>query len=148
MSLYPSGLHLRGKPARLTWAQGLIAETIAHSDGLQTVDARAQGLETRLRRLWRTLDETAVANRGSQAIVRGLEQVTHELGALEIDFDDWQVLYRQILQVGRAIGGQRQLLDAEATARAAGSIAKPPSLPLPFGIAGVRRPEWPQSRDL
>ncbi len=66
--------------------------------------------------------------------------MTHELGALEIDFDDWQVLYRQILQVGRAIGGQRQLLDAEATARAAGSIAKPPSLPCRSGSRAFAGP--------
>ena len=44
-----------------------------------------------------------------------IEQISGDLGRLEVDFADWQVLYRQILQVGRAIQGQRQLMDLEAT---------------------------------
>ena len=56
--------------------------------------------------------------------MRTLEQVSGELARLPVDFDDWQVLYRQILQVGRAIHGQRQLMDLEA-AKAERSAGKP-----------------------
>jgi hypothetical protein len=28
-----------------------------------------------------------------------------------LSFDDWQVIYRQVLQLGRALGGERQILE-------------------------------------
>lgn len=118
MSLYPSGLLLRGVAGRLTWAHGLIAETVAHTAGLQTTDPKAQGLERRLRRVWESYDagQREAAGSSTRALEIRLDQITSELGQLDVAFDDWQVLYRQILQVGRVIQGQRQLLDAKAAA--------------------------------
>jgi hypothetical protein len=114
LSLYPSGLLLRGKASSVTWAHGLIAESVVHTDGLQTVDPKAQALEKRIRAVWKTYDTTPPQIAGSQNLVRTLEQISGELARLPVDFDDWQVLYRQVLQVGRAIHGQRQLMDLEA----------------------------------
>jgi hypothetical protein len=114
LSLYPSGLLLRGKASSVTWAHGLIAESVVHTDGLQTVDPKAQALEKRLRSVWKTYDTAPPQILGAENLVRKLEQISGELARLPVDFDDWQVLYRQILQVGRAIHGQRQLMDLEA----------------------------------
>jgi hypothetical protein len=111
MSLYPSGLVLSGRPKRLTWAHGLIAESVVHTDGLQTTDPQAQALERRLRPLWKAYDR-APAERGGHPVLAGeLDRIARELHTLQVDWDDWQVLYRQILQLGRAIAGQPQLLD-------------------------------------
>ena len=44
LTLYPSGLVMRGNPARLTWAHGLVAEAVVHTEGLQTTDPKAQAL--------------------------------------------------------------------------------------------------------
>ncbi|HVY38994.1 MAG TPA: phage holin family protein [Polyangia bacterium] len=115
MSMYPSGVMLRGKPRQLTWAHGLIAETVVHTDGIQTSAAQAQALERRLREIWYRYDQGAKTAAESQRLARVLDDVTRELGKLEVEFDDWQVLYRQILQVGRAIHGERQLMDQEAS---------------------------------
>jgi hypothetical protein len=115
LSLYPSGLLLRGKAKQLTWAHGLVAESVLHTEGLQTVDPKAQVLEKRLQRLWKSYDEAPAKNKSSADLDQELDQVTHDLGALEVDFDDWQVLYRQVLQVGRAIHGHRQLMDLGAS---------------------------------
>ena len=57
----------------------------------------------------RPTTRTPTKNKELRDLDQKLDQVTHDLGALEVDFDDWQVLYRQILQVGRAIHGHRQL---------------------------------------
>jgi hypothetical protein len=114
VSLYPSGLLLRGKAQSVTWAHGLIAESVVHTEGLQTVDPRAQSLEKRIRRVWKTYDTAPPQIVGAENLVQALEQISGDLGRLQVDFDDWQVLYRQILQVGRAIHGQRQLMDLEA----------------------------------
>ena len=111
MSLYPSGVLLRGRRARITLAHGLIAETVVHTDGLQTSDAKAQDFERQLRRLWKAYDVRRHAN--AKVLMARLSAMTHDLGALDVDFDDWQVLYRQLLQVERAIRGQRQLMDDE-----------------------------------
>ena len=115
LSLYPSGLLLRGKANSVTWAHGLVAESVVHTDGLQTIDPKAQALERRIRRVWKTYDTAPPQIVGAENLVQALEQISGELARLQVDFDDWQVLYRQILQVGRAIHGQRQLMDLEAT---------------------------------
>ncbi len=114
LSLYPSGLVLRGKPALLIWAHGLVAEAVVHTAGLQTTDPKAQALERRLRPLWRSYDDLDPTRRAKSAdLGHELDQITLELRTLQVDWDDWQVLYRQILQLGRAARGERQLLDAE-----------------------------------
>ncbi len=114
LSLYPSGALLRGRKNKVTWAHGLIAETVVHTDGLQTVDPKAQALEVDLRRLWKIYDENPSAHAGSPRLLSRIDEITHALGELAVPFDDWQVIYRQILQVERAIRGERQLLDDEA----------------------------------
>jgi hypothetical protein len=111
MSLYPSGLVLRGRAKRLTWAHGLIAESVVHTDGLQTTDPAAQALERRLRPLWKAYDRAPAERAGHQGLAGELDRIARELRTLQVDWDDWQVLYRQILQLGRAIAGQPQLLD-------------------------------------
>jgi hypothetical protein len=113
LTLYPSGLVLRGNPARLTWAHGLIAEAVVHTEGLQTTDPKAQALEQRLRPLWRSYDRDPAGRARSGDLARELEPLTRELRTLQVDWDDWQVLYRQILQLGRAAHGELQLLEAE-----------------------------------
>jgi hypothetical protein len=114
LSMYPSGILLRGQKDKVTWAHGLIAETVVHSRGFQTSDAKAQALEKELRALWKIYDENPTAHAGSSALSGRLREITRALGALPVAFDDWQVLYRQILQVERAIRGERQLLDDQA----------------------------------
>jgi hypothetical protein len=112
ISLYPSGLVLHGRPERLTWAQGLIAESVVRTAGLQTTDARAQDLERRLRALWEQYDRDPAVRTIDGGVARELQLVTRDLRTLQVDWDDWQVLYRQILQLDRALHGEQQLLDA------------------------------------
>jgi hypothetical protein len=113
LTLYPSGLVLRGKTARLTWAHGLVAEAVVHTEGLQTTDPKAQALEQRLRPLWRSYDLDPARSAASAHLAMELDRVTRDLRTLQVGWDDWQVLYRQILQLGRAAHGERQLLDVE-----------------------------------
>jgi hypothetical protein len=115
LSLYPSGVLLRGQKDHVTWAHGLIAETVVHTDGLQTTETGAQELERQLRRLWKVFDENPTAHARSPQLLERLGEVTRDLGRLAAPFGDWEVLYRQILQVERAIRGERQLLDDEAS---------------------------------
>jgi len=119
ISLYPTGLVLSGRSDRLTWAHGLIAESVVRTAGLQTTDPKAQALEQRLRALWKRHDahracgSTDDADDGDTDISCDLNQITRELRTLQVQWEDWQALYREILQLDRALLGQRQLLDAE-----------------------------------
>jgi hypothetical protein len=114
MSLYPSGLLLRGHPERLTWAHGLIAEAVVHTDGLQTMEPRALALERRLRPLWRRYDADPAASSRDQVLLREIDRATRDLKTLQVGWDDWQVLYRQILQLARAVHGEHPLLEGDA----------------------------------
>jgi hypothetical protein len=112
ITLYPSGVLLRGKAERLSWAHGLIAEAVVYTDGLQTSDARAQALEERLRPLWKHHHDGAGDDAASAELSTEIEPIASELRNLQVDWDDWQILYRQILQLDRVLHGRRQLLDA------------------------------------
>ena len=122
MSLYPSGLLLRGAPDRLAWAHALIAESVVHTEGLQTMEPKAQALERRLRPLWRRYDVDPAGARNDQVLLRELDRATRDLKALQVGWDDWQVLYRQVLQLARAVHGEPPLLEGE-----------PPAWPAPLG---------------
>jgi hypothetical protein len=114
LSIYPSGVLLRGARKSLSWAHGLIAETVVHTDGLQTNDPNAQKIERQIRELWKVYDRDPVAHAGSARLTGRIADMTHDLGALDVEFDDWQIVYRQLLQIERAVRGNRQLLDDEA----------------------------------
>jgi uncharacterized membrane protein YqjE len=113
ISFYPSGAILRGEPQKTTWAHGLIAEAVVQSAGLQTTDPAAQDLERQIRRIWRLLNDEPVAHVHSARLLGRAHEISNDLGTLNITFDDWQVIYRQILQLERALSGQPQLLDAK-----------------------------------
>ena len=74
-------------------------------------------MERWLHRLWKIYDENPFKHKDSPELRLRLDQLTRDLAELDVSFDDWQVLYRQILQVERAIRGQRQLMDVGASKR-------------------------------
>jgi hypothetical protein len=118
LSLYPSGVLLRGRGQRLTWAHGLIAEAAVRTDGLQTVDPAAQDVERQIHRVWRLYEENPVAHRASPHLLGRVQEMTGDLGRLDVPFDEWQLLYRQLVQLDRELRGTSQLIDRTAPAEA------------------------------
>jgi hypothetical protein len=112
VSFYPSGVLLRGKPQRTTWAHGLITEALLRTDALQSADPKAQAIEKEIRRLWKAFQ--TISNRGTAEAAESVQTIVRELGELNVEFDDWQVLYRQMLQLGRTMRGERQLFEQRA----------------------------------
>jgi len=115
VAFYPSDILIRGEKARAGWAHGLLAEALAHGAGLQTFDAEAQDLERQIRSVWRVYDENPRAHRGSPLLVSRVHDIGRALGTLTVDYDEWQVLYRQTLQLARALEGEPQLLQSLAS---------------------------------
>jgi hypothetical protein len=112
VSFYPSGVLLRGKPQKTTWAHGLVTESLLGTDALQSADPKAQEIEKKIRRFWKALPGGPLrrASHGGENV----EEIARDLGQLDVEFDDWQVLYRQAIQLGRSVRGERQLLEQRA----------------------------------
>jgi hypothetical protein len=111
ISFYTSGVLLRGKGQHLTWAHGLIEEVAVHSDGFQTTSPKAQELERHVRHIWKVFDQHPAAHRGSHRLRSSLEDLAKQLAKLDVEYEDWNVIYRQLLQLDRALKGDPQLLE-------------------------------------
>ncbi len=111
VSFRPRAIVLTGKRSKVYWARGVITEVLAHSDGLQTVAPAAQELERLIHRVWLVHDEIAdnAPNRGR--LLEMVDRIARRLGGVDVGLDDWQVLYRQLMQVERAVRGQGQILE-------------------------------------
>ena len=135
LALYPSGLLIRGLPAALAVAQGLIVEGVSDLEVWQTSDSRAQALERRIAQAWSQIRVGGA--RPSDPAHRGaLREITGAIAALPVDYDDWQIVYRKALQLGRALDGRPQLLE--------GLVSRELSTPTPDGCEPSR---WPARND-
>lgn len=126
LAFYPSDILIRGEKGHTAWVHGLLAEQLARSAGLQTFDARAQDLERQIRQVWRVYDEDPVRHRGSKVLNSRVKEMAEELQELPVDYEDWQVLYRQLVQLDRAIDGERQILESLNTKEEQSMIPEQP----------------------
>ena len=115
VALYPNGLLLRGPKLLVARAHALISEALSHSHALQTTDAKAQDLEQRIHSLWEQLDRDPVGQVNSEPLLQAMTKIAHDLSMSQLPFEDWQVVYRQMLQLDRELHGQPQLIDSQPT---------------------------------
>jgi len=85
MTLHPMDLSLLGRSKTLSRARGAIVRELTFTDAYQTWSKEAQALEDRLMK----------AARGEA----DLDAVGAELSEREFDFEEWEILYRLLLQV-------------------------------------------------
>jgi hypothetical protein len=113
--VYPMDLLISGTPGHVMRARAAMASRLMTSAAHLTVSAEAQGIEDRVTRLARgaTLDAEPAFD---DASADELTAIDHLLATVEIPYDEWEVLYRQRLQVERD-------LRARAMARQAPAIA-------------------------
>ena len=112
LAFYPSDILIRGEKGHTAWTHGLLAEQLARSAGLQTFDPRAQELERQVRQVWRVFDEDPIRHRHSKVLNGRVKEIAAELEELEVEYSDWQVVYRQLVQLARAIDGEQQILES------------------------------------
>jgi uncharacterized membrane protein YqjE len=113
VNLNPNELLLRGKPDRVLRAQTLAQEVIAPRAALMTTDARARDLERQIKRVWSVYAEDPAQHRGARALVARVHEVARELSRSDLPFDEWQIVYRELLQLDRALRGEPPLLVQE-----------------------------------
>lgn len=109
-TLHPSSLLLRGPESSTTLAHGLIVESLTPCEAFQATDPEAQEIESEIRRIWQVLEENPRAHRNSRMLASRLHDLSEKILHLEAPWDDWQTVYRKVLQLGRALGGEPQLL--------------------------------------
>jgi len=112
LALYPNALLLRGPVEDSARAHVLVVEALTgRPDMFQTGSAEAQDLERQIQRVWAAYRREPEAHRDAWALRSRLKAMTAEMAQLPLPFDEWQVVYRQILQLERAISGRPQLLE-------------------------------------
>jgi hypothetical protein len=111
VTFYPSGLLLRGRRGEAARAHALVDERLTHSPAVQTTVPAAQEVEREIRRVWAQFDEDPAGNAGSKALLARLDRLAAEARALDLTYADWQILYRELLQLGRALQGEEPLIE-------------------------------------
>ena len=102
---------LRGKPQAVGQARALAAEVYGPRPVIQTFHPDARDLESHLKRVWSIYLEQPRAHRRSGVLDRRLHELAAGLAAKNLPWDEWQIIYRLLLQLDRALRGQEPLLE-------------------------------------
>jgi len=110
VAVNPNDITIQGRKDKAARAHALLSEEATLGPGLQAVDASAQAIEKKLKDLWSVYARRPRSHEGSAILARRLSAVGQELETTYLTFEDWQILYREILQMERAMEGRRQAL--------------------------------------
>ena len=92
-------------------------QALTDAPAYQTFDPGAQDIERQIRSVWAVFRQNPAAHVGAARLEARLDDIARAIRELPVDYEEWQVVYRQALQLDRALRGAPQLL--EATVRAA-----------------------------
>lgn len=111
--IYPMDLLISGKPGLVARARAAMASRLTTSAAHLTISAEAQAIEDRLAALARPLPETPdIPRRFDDAVAAEFTTIDEQLATLEIPYEEWEVLYRQRLQVERDLRAGAMAGDA------------------------------------
>ena len=113
--LHISGLSLRGSEQDTAWAHGLLVEALTDAPAYQTFAPGAQDIERQIRSVWAVIRQNPAAHEGAPRLEARLQEIAREIRELPVGYEEWQIVYRQALQLGRALRGEPQLLSATVT---------------------------------
>ena len=144
--IYPMDVLISGRPTAVARARAAIASRLTTSHAHLTVSAEAQAIEDRLTALARH-DKAAPRPTFGEAAEAELDAIDQSLAMLELPYDEWEVLYRQRLQVERDLRAASMaesrapdvVTDAErVVASVAGALADPDTVASLDNAAGWR----------
>ena len=95
--LHPSDMVISGRPASASRARAIIAQHLPFTRAYLTWDAEANAIEDALRRVWESVQDGA----SSDALAR-LRVLETRMEQLALPYEEWEVLFRQKLQVERS----------------------------------------------
>ena len=129
VAVLPNETVLRGKPKALARAQALCSEVYGPRPAIQTFNAQAQALEKQIKRVWSVYRESPLRHRDSVPLRARVDEIARDLSRSDdLPWDEWQLVYRLLLQLDRALRGATPLLSRSKE----GLMPKEPEkLPLP-----------------
>jgi putative superfamily III holin-X len=111
VTVLPNETILRGKPVLVGRARALCSEVYGPRPIIQTFDANARLIEAHAKRVWAIYCEQPRAHRNATVLQARVTELAAELSRLNLPWDDWQIIYRLLLQVDRALRGDEPLLQ-------------------------------------
>lgn len=99
--IYPMDILISGKPDDVTRARAAMASRLTTSAAHLTVTAEAQAIEDRLTALAKGSGDTEHPPRFDEAAAAEFAAIDEELATIRVSYEEWEVLYRQRLQVER-----------------------------------------------
>ena len=102
---------LRGVPVVVGQARALCTEVYGTRPIIQTFDAGARDLEWHAKRVWAIYLEQPDAHERSDVLEHRVTELSAQLSRLNLPWDEWQIIYRLLLQVDRAVHGDEPLLE-------------------------------------
>ncbi len=99
--IYPMDLMISGKPELVARARAAMASRLTTSAAHLTVSAEAQAIEDRLTALGNGSGDTKHPPRFDGAAAAAFGEIDETLATIVIPYEEWEVLYRQRLQVER-----------------------------------------------
>jgi hypothetical protein len=97
VTLHPADLVVEGKEADVAHVRARLAEQLAFSHAHLTWTKEGNEVEDRIHAVW-----DAVQAGGGAHVLGRLRAIEEDLGRLEIQYEEWEVLFRAILLVERA----------------------------------------------
>ena len=119
--IYPMDLLISGKPRLVARARAAMASRLTTSAAHLTISAEAQAVEDRLATVARPPTATPdLPPRFDDAAAAEFAAIDEQLSALDIPYEEWEVLYRQRLQVERDLRAGAMAGDAVVGAETPG----------------------------
>jgi hypothetical protein len=112
--VYPSDLAINGTRSTVSRARAAIAAKLTESPAYLTTTAEAERVEDDIRKLALDMQPSETTPVSPERLQTRLAELDGKLAGLAIDFDEWETLYRERLQVERNLLAHRAESGDEA----------------------------------
>lgn len=110
VTVLPNETILRGKPDLVARARALCEEVYGPRPVLQTFGADSREIELHAKRVWSIYAAQPRAHRRAAMLETRVSELAAELARKNLPWDEWQIVYRLLLQLDRALHGDEPLL--------------------------------------
>jgi hypothetical protein len=135
--VYPSDIAISGTKDFVARARAAIASRLTDAPAYMTTTEEAERLEDQLRDVAGRV-ESASGDPGAEDALRSrLDAIDQGLATITVDFEEWQTLYRERLQVERRILARRAEPARGTDSTAAPADVAAPAAQVALGLAGI-----------
>lgn len=137
--VHPTDMVLTGPKRSATAARAVITQRVPFTEAYLTWEELSQKFEDKITALWRKWrDEPALGAAQREDYLKQIEKLKGDLHTQEIPFEQWEVVYRELLQLqdevvsGRLQRGEAPETSAPEDAKTASGAATPDERKIPI----------------